>query len=51
MKQLVLSKNKAWDYLVQLMDSLNWRLQNEIDTVLAVSAFYIYTVVKKVRQD
>jgi hypothetical protein len=22
------------------MDSLNWRLQNEIDTVLAVSALY-----------
>jgi hypothetical protein len=27
------------DYVVQLIDCLNWRIQNEIDSVLAVSTF------------
>jgi hypothetical protein len=32
------------DCLLQLMDCLNWRVQNEIDSVLAVSSFLVYKV-------
>jgi hypothetical protein len=31
------------DCLLQLMDCLNWRVQNEIDIVLAVSTFFYCT--------
>lgn len=29
---------------LQLMDCLNWRIQNEIDSVLAVSTFFMYKI-------